>query len=221
MRKFFPSFLGLTLLLLPLPGEAQSLYDEMLSITEGEESAEEMELPVLDFALQITEEPLNTPDAIRNVMQQSSSFACTGAEAYAECLLKAEELRQAILSIQRLRSVGRDLQMIASSYEVGYDGMSGRNQPLSEGLPGVINIWQSGADEMTSPAAAAPVETETLDPIVLSQLEPIITELKRSVAITRALGNDRYAALIRRYQHGLSPVLLGEIPCEESGLDNT
>ena len=137
-----------------------------------------------------------------------------------ECAKLARDIPITVTRSTQDRIFARDLQTIATSYEVGTDGYTGRIHKISTGLPSIISIWESGVDKFTNPVQKTRIRSGTLpDDSVMNPLyNQLVTELEKLIdkSETGKHGVDNLVAAVWRYRHGFWPMKENET-CHETG----
>ncbi len=244
MRKRF-LLIGLLFVVPGLANAALSgpLYERTLEMTKRTIGARRAELLVIEFTVQLLQESnfapnkeavelavVGEPEKFLSAMQQEYSTM-----TMADSTKTADDIANVVTETEELRTLGRDLQIIASSYEVGSDGMTGRVRKFTTALPSIVNIWQSGSDKMTNPIIQTPIrggvlaEDENAEREINRKVSEVGTALQTLVKRESINGSpkensDDLAAAIHRYRHGVpmqEPSNQLQSGCQEGEGDGT
>lgn len=207
----------------------EALYERLLQFTRDEYSLEKSELIVerfvakiyprkylplfqesdVDLALAGSNDICRSDDPTNNPIDQ---FECPNFRNIAVRLVE----RQAWL-----RQVIRDLQLSASSYEMGVDNYHGRIVRLQTRLPSIVQIWQGDTDIVQSPIA----ETKVRGHVYESSMTALFNDLESELAsLTDDTGSkkdrERFIAAVWRYRHGYRQVIQLNGGCSNDKLGN-
>jgi len=163
MKRFISIVIGLTMLASPLGATAQGtdLYDRVKKITEQELFPEKESDELVKAFVRAAEPSIGGLD-LDAALQQRYNQLCAGkkgTEGYLTCLETANRIGRMIGNEERIRAFGRELQMIATSYEMPLALELGGDRNLLYRLPSIIKIWQSGTDRYLTPVVEAPIRT--------------------------------------------------------------
>lgn len=227
-----------TLLFLLIPGEgiAQSLFDRIDKITQWEAAFNEAEREVRNHVVRIyngsprngqpfTITASDVDDALSDLVHDFAPCKQNSIDPQT-CEQEREEIADLTRRIGTHRALGRDLQIIASSYEVGYTGYTGHQSALSAKLPSIIQFWQSGSDKALNPNPETKIRGVILSEDVRDNLDPLFAELEDALSGLRS-GDDEQllASAVWRYRHGYRNVRFDDegalIPCAGTIFDGT
>ena len=151
MKKFFIS-IGIVILMAPLAADAQgiSIYQHVKKMTEQElfpdKEAEDVLKKYVPDAYPGLDDEIYELD-IDAALQQRYGALCAGKKKtgyYGACLDAAKRIGMMVSEESRIRGFGRQLQYIATSYELPLSVELNGTQNLLTRLLSVIRIWQSG-----------------------------------------------------------------------------
>jgi hypothetical protein len=200
------TILGFVVLLLPTLSQAErgtNLYQKVLQITEFEFSFDRSEGPVEKFVSEIAPEDavkLKESD-IGPALQEWLKHSCSEAEVYEEdCNKVIRFVREAVTKAEQVRSLGRDLQTIALSYELPIHPHPNLGLSITTKMPSISHIWQSDNDSLLSPIVEQPL---TLEPL---KWEDVQSEVSAVQSAFGALSGEQLTAAVWRYQYGVEQV---------------
>ncbi len=245
------------LLLALMPGTAAaietSLYRRMREITEHELLFKQAELSVERFVPKIYPEPSHNVEEedIARALRREHELFCTGEQEagtvgfQGTCTGAEKNIRKLATQTQWIRTVGRDLQSIATSYEAPLDDImdpTGQSSLLLL-LASILNIWQSDAERYGSVAAGSAVSVESTPEGVQTGIDAVAEILRLLVEDVSAddvlqncikiIGNEtvcdaeygggkkqdieKLTGAVWRYRYGYQQVRDAEGQCENSG----
>ncbi len=221
--RFSSLSIGCSLLAL-LPGSAYALgmgtlYDEMRMMTEYEQQDFVSELPVQSFVLGVFGSE-KFPVEAKHVdlsLQKKYATVCEdiaqvkGNVWMSECQGFAEQLSELARKEAWIRALGRELQLIASSYEPEMDGHTARENAIATKLPGAALLWQSGVDRMTNPADQVRIKRLELPDTIKPHVQSIEGMLGGMVVTdntgeTQKKDYGELVAALFRYRNGYQEV---------------
>lgn len=192
-----------------------SLYSRLLQFTRDEHSMEKAEVIVerfvtkvyprkflplfqdsdVDLSLAGSNEVCRTDDPLNDPMEQ---FECPNFRTLAVRLVEKQAW---------LRQVVRDLQLSASSYEMGIDNYHGRIVRLQTRLPSIVQLWQGDTDIVQSPIA----ETKVRGYVYESNMTPLFNAVESELTglyddTADKKDRERFVAAVWRYRHGFKQV---------------
>jgi len=131
-----------------------------------------------------------------------------------------------------LRALGRDLQILATGYEVKMSGYTSRANDLAIRVTKVSKLWQSGIDKMTNPVKQRLLREASWSDYIDSDEEEEITKAigkallelvekdpkahKQEVPMNNSL-LEKYFAAGWRYRHGIGQFEDAESSCNDPG----
>ncbi|MEK7590657.1 MAG: hypothetical protein AAB489_00405, partial [Patescibacteria group bacterium] len=127
-----------------------------------------------------------------------SVHAIRSAMNYGECAPYMKRLQNVLRTEETIRNVGRDLQAIATSFELGIDGYPGRIATLPSRYASLVLLWSAGTNVSGVDLSKMLIRMTSLprNPA----WSPAVTDLQNIV--NGLLGNERTAA-VWRYQYGV------------------
>ncbi len=204
-----------------------SLYERMQKITLQEYYTNSKVEPVVKRFVKnampakwkVVEEDVN-----RAVRQDVNSL-CAGKSydpyplTWNDCDALTSEITSIANGTNWIRALGRDLQIIASSYELGIDGYPGRKINVATRMPSIIKIWQSDTDKLQSPIIETQLRGASFPDTVTNGSGPL-ADLRASL---RGLQNndtlndgEEFTAAVWRYRHGFESILYYNGACDPS-----
>ena len=206
--------------LLPTAGTAATLYETMRHNAELELRSTTVERAVAEFVVAVSShEPIKvTKENLSDIVQGNNAAVCKPPISPAICEESMGRVRRTVNRVVRMRTLERDLAEIAGRYEVGMDGLSGREADFHNRLSGIGHMWASGVDEATLPvphtkATLAPLPSGTNWEAAAEPLREVLSELAG-----KWNDADLYRALVERYKHGTTQIVSDE-NCEDGTSD--
>ncbi len=188
---------------------ASSPYRQMQEVTRREfllntdartyaDTKADVEAPVKKFAAAVA--PVSSgPDDVVNALRGDRRTPCYDKQldAFGGCDAYVDELASLARREERVRTLGRDLQIIATSYETAVTsiGSSEINVPLR--AQGIRNVWRSSTDNVKAGDTA--IQYRDFPDTLTTPIGSIATVLQ-----PLALNDDReaFTAAVWRYQFG-------------------
>lgn len=200
--------LGFSLTLLPVIAFAQekTLYERVVELVEFNHSFTKSELTVEKFVKKIYKGPiqdLNVDQALRNEYE-----TCTPDELnIGDCSTPVFFVQDQIAKQAFIRELGRDLQQIATSYEIPVHTHPDRPFSLTTKFESIVRLWQSGTDA-TFRSEGKLVEAKQLD---WDALESDVEALKGALESLKVEENEKmdyekFDAALWRYRYGVQEV---------------
>jgi hypothetical protein len=212
--KAFPSLFWL-LLLLPL-GTRAGLYDSVRGIVQQELSTKAAEQEVSAFIASVYEGWKITTDQIDASVSGDWNKLCarTGEPNFnrADCLQLHEEIRRLASDEHRVRSYGRKLQGIATSYEMAISELPRGIVRLPVDFNGVVTMWGTGTGAIRMQNPGSMLRTRELTESEQKALDPIIEDLSERLA---GMSKERRVAAVWRYRYGVRLVRGDREPLHE------
>jgi|GEM_PF-1092397 len=232
MKRTYLSIIGILLTsLIDLPiahGQGVVGYNHIRAITLYEKVGNEVELLIEHFIPQVMrlqwDWDIQQKDIDQAIRKEYENLCAKETEetrkdmTYSECFELAREIRALAERESWTRALGRDLQILATGYEVKMSGYTSRVNDLSTQVTKIGKIWQSGIDKMTNPVKQRTIrEANWSDYLTQDEQEEIETEIgsalmelieqdsetsKQEVPTNTAI-LDKYFAAGWRYRHGL------------------
>lgn len=142
----------------------------------------------------------NEMDAVlrREYTEICSAQASRKAMNYGQCTGLMSGIRGAILMQETLRNLGRDLQAIATSYEVMIDGYPGRSTTLPSRYASLVLLWRAGTNTVLADPSRVSIRMATLPKG--TAWDDAVEALKNDL---NNLEGDERTAAVWRYQHGV------------------
>jgi hypothetical protein len=222
MIRRFPLTIGLIIALLPAGATAAEappvtgLYTTLLQMTKMEQSTATTELAIQRAipALLSGQTPFPVEEEhVEMALTNRFISLCANAEqeldvTYTQCMEVGSQIVALAKREAWVRSLGRDLELIATSYEPEADGHTGRKHELSVKLPAAMYWWQSGSDRATNPVQSTKVRLMEIDrdefeshvDALNGALTGLIQKGTSSVGEMRDIGD--VVAALHRYKHG-------------------
>ncbi len=207
-------------LMLAAPSAHAGLYEDIRSLTQAERGAEQAELTV-DRSVRSylrTGTPFSLENGNVDLVLKGEYLAL--CKEYSRCKEHFDAVIREVRNQEDLRTLGRDLQMIASSYETGNIGYEGDGRNLAGKAAGIVNIWQAGVDEMTNPYVVKQPEIgggasgETPD--ITEQKTEILNALNALLESEGGKTNaDIRTAAVWRYRDGVRTLRFRDGSCNE------
>jgi hypothetical protein len=183
------------------------LYPTVLQMTRQENNQSSAELALKMGIPQIlagkTAFPI-TAQHVEAAITNKFSTLCSNGElkdvTFTECMEVAAQIVEVAQRESWIRALGRDLMMIATSYEPEADGHTGRKHELSVKLPAAMYWWQSGSDRATNPAMSTKIRLMTVDDDEFEEHADDISGILSDFSF------DSIVTLLQRYKHGYAVV---------------
>lgn len=210
---------------------ADGLYEKIRNMTRKEALIDEKGMPgfeavVAHFASQIIQledgsvNAVETSDALRSDkwMDLCSKKDHRGAMNYGSCALLVQNLTDLGRHEEEIRSLGRELQLIAAGYELPIDNHPDLPSSLSSQTESIRTLWAAGSasagDTDRPPIRVIPV------PLGLNAEFQALAQSLKDLISTDDAGDDReqYIAAVWRYRYGVRYVK-GERPQNQLGTE--
>jgi len=208
-------------ILLPLTARAASIYEQMREFTYMETlNGESAENTVKTFIRRIYPDKsmqVQNQDIDRAIHSKLSEL-CDKRDGRdnltdGECKRLQSDLLSLTGETEWIRALGRDLQAIATTYEVPIDGYPQRKINIASRMPSIIKIWQSPNDRMVSPVQEIQLRggqyTDEMDSL-FGELQSAIQDVKNS-----SNGTEKFTAAIWRYRNGHTQLIQKEGACSD------
>ncbi len=210
-------------LLLPLQAMAASsssssapgtLYDRMKTSVEQEIGKEKVEPDIAAYvkAVMETKGETITIENVTNAVKSETSTLCGSksttdpSKYFLGCDDLSSKIRTLVTNEKRIRSLGRNLQLSAASYELPLSNLPGRSQQMTSDLHGIINLWRAGTGSIKITNSGASIRTQTIaEAKVMALVQQLGTALN-------ALSTEERTAAVWRYQYGVRLVLNERAP---------
>jgi hypothetical protein len=212
--KRFTAILGLVLILLPQEALGKELYETVRELTRTElllddQALDDVELPVKNFTAQIypqKEAPL-TADDVTNALRREYQKLCGKSDNdkkrdIGTCPSLAEQIRAYVDREERIRTLGRDLQIIASSYESAVDGFPERVINLPLRYTSIVKLWETGTGSTLERAGSGliiRVNGIKEDDATMAQKFDALASVLQTF---KGQDLDKFVGAVWRYQHG-------------------
>lgn len=133
----------------------------------------------------------------------------------AGCLGLVQNIQRMVTDEERVRKLGRDLQLIATSNELPVSDLPGRSQQFATDMRGLVNIWStdqnstsssssssstSTSSSSSSSSKAPPIRTVVIDQQTLQSLQAPLQQLGNAL---NTLTTEKRIAAVWRYQYGV------------------
>ena len=213
--KRFLFVVGFVVLAVPVHAQEKTILEAIEEITLFETMDAGTELDVQTYLPLILKgrlwHPVEEGDVDIAVQQDEKLLCASWDESQGNCFTTKEIAHQARRAAWH-RTLARDLQLIVTGHENKMVGWTGQTSPLDAGLPGILNIWQSGVDEMTNPVlsrtpSGRPIDLEDAD----DEINSVRGALNQLVETKNGKESQRLlAAAVFRYRHGFNYVTRSE-----------
>lgn len=207
--------LGLILVLIPQSarGAAPKLYDQIQEQIRKElllnaDDDPEVEKDIRDYlsTLPLAENfPLTEADINTLLTVVDAVSLCEGNDGKPKrdlgfCSALSERVQSLAATETLARSLGRELQAIATSFEASVDGYPGRPIALPSRYTSLVTLWRAGTQAATDRLAGSPlVRTLALPDKNDSSYQSAVDDLKNAL---NALEGDARIGAVWRYQFG-------------------
>lgn len=164
----------------------------------GKDGTEEEVAEFVHLYLKSKDLKVAKDDVSAALKQDTLSFcgahgSITKGMTFAECAQLMNRVIDLVEREQRVRNLGRDLQLTATSYELPISDLPGQSQEMSKNLQGIISIWRAGTGSAISTSSGIIVRTKTID--LAAEIQALGTVLNR-------LSKEERIAAVWRYQYG-------------------
>ncbi|HVW66995.1 MAG TPA: hypothetical protein VHA78_04690 [Candidatus Peribacteraceae bacterium] len=189
-----------------------TLYDRVKDEVDNELTDNQIEPEVSAYVRALFKQTENldlTDDDIRNALKGTMPAACSNI---VKCLDVVKNIQRVVGDEERVRELGRDLQLNATSNELPVSNLPGRSLQLSRDMQGLVSIWSadnfassssstSQSSSSTSASSASslsplPIRTKDVDPQVM---QPLLQQLGQALD---DLSNEERIAAVWHYQYG-------------------
>ena len=237
-------------LLLPTAyaAEDDTLYKKVKTLMEFESQHEEAALPDQRFAIGVYhDDEIDTNDSDNDIvpfeiqkeeyvdfsLQERMRKMCGHDDSLKNdlmtCLMVQSAIRNVIQRNAWLRKLGRDLQAIASGYEMGIDGYSNKPVDIIGRFSSITHLWGASNDPFALPFSETLTQARPLpkayQEMIIDDAKKVVERLKDLIRKWTAEGGEKedekedqddMVAAIRRYRHGVQYVIDREGPCEDA-----
>lgn len=192
-----------------------TLYERIRQGTEQELFADTVEQEIIDYVravLATLEETISDAD-VTAAVQQNDAELCgkrregTSGRTRMGCDELGQRIRNLVASEERIRSLGRSLQLAATSYELPTSHIPGRGVRFAADIRGIVNIWSpemadtGSAVHSASGSTAGRTRTKAVDE---ATMRPLLEALGNAL---RVQPKEQQTAAVWRYQYGVRLVL--------------
>ncbi len=206
----------LLILLLPTEADAASktLYQRLLEQVEREQAEGTADDDVALFIRLIVKDRWDdmTDKDIKDVMTGSGLSVCGGKpnahklRLQHECSNMMQTVQKIAVDQQRIRLLGRNLQSIATSFELPLSDLPDRALHLSSDLQGILSIWSAGTGSVKSDTGNPPIRTIAVDgEAYRPRLQKVGDALKKLRTEEQIGAVWRYRSGVRLVQNRRSP----------------
>lgn len=182
---------------------AKPLYDRMKESIEKQMGLEdEVDEDLPPYLREVFKDRWElTDEEVQDVLRGELSKVCGDSESVIDDTLECKEVGDSMTKLaareNRIRSLGRTLQAIATSYELPISDLPGRTIKLSADLRGIVNIWSAGTGSVKSDIKAPLIRTFAADEDRFRELVAKVgQELER-------LDDEETIGAVWRYQYGV------------------
>lgn len=215
MRYLLPSA-GIALMLLPATATAKPLYETIRGTVQWEYDSPQETVKAF-LAKAFVANPSLSPDDIATSNDSTSfrSSVCSSRKLDDEsCEQLRKEIRAAVLREERVRALGRDLQLIAGGYEMPIGDHPSRILSIFPKFQSIVRVWQSSNDWLSTPIAerrmrAGPAFTD----LAKSELKTLQEHLDK-LNDNDSNQPEHLTAAVWRYQFGLFGLVNREGTCD-------
>lgn len=142
-----------------------------------------------------------TDEEVQDVLRGELSKVCGDSESAIDDTLECKEVGDNMTKLaareNRIRSLGRTLQAIATSYELPISDLPGRTIKLSADLRGIVNIWSAGTGSVKSDIKAPLIRTVSADE---DRFRDLVAGVGREL---ENLDDEETVGAVWRYQYGV------------------
>lgn len=227
--------------------EPKTLYMKVKDLVEQESGGDETELAIQRFVLGVyhdspvktnlkdggptpfrLEKEENADQSLRLQMRDMCGDPALRTD-HGACLAAQESIVELIERNNWHRRLGRELQTIASGYEMGIDGYPGKYIDVISRLGSVAQFWRAANDPLVHPIlevlTSARPWPEGKEDAIQQKAKEITDDLKDLVRTWTPEGGDEedkkhddtaLVAAIRRYRHGVEYVQQHEGDCADA-----
>lgn len=220
--KLLPPTIGLLLLALPAAtaaatnGATYGLYERMLSITEQEETLENLEDETVTYLTRLMDQEGiipegKTPADMRPIVlaatEQGVDDFCARYRAVLNgCPDAYRTIRDWATDLLDTQNLATDLLAIASGYETGVSGGMGELFSLAERFLGIRHIWTSRDDLLAATDVTTPVRAAKRPEAADDGMFDLLSQTLQAAG----------SGAVWRYRYGITP-LLRQGPCADGG----
>lgn len=227
--------------------EPETLYMRVKDLVEKESGGDNTELAIQRFSVGVfhDEEIKTNIEPVGIVpflipkeeyadwsLQQNYTDMCGDPSLrndYGTCLLAQENIREMIDRNAWHRKLGRELQTIASGYEIGIDGYPGKHIDVISRMGSITHLWRAANDPFVQPIleelTRARPWPEGLEDAIEETADGVVERLKQMIITWTPEGGDEedekqddtaMVAAVHRYRHGVQYVIDREGECEDA-----
>jgi len=238
----FSLLLSIGLLLIPgtyaqeEESNQNTLYYTIKNAVEMETLKQKAELPVENFAAGIFYDkavPMEMETTYVDIALQKDVLGMCGSDSsdtekhnsHIACLQSQERIREVVDRASWNRALGRELQAIASGYEVGVEGYPGQPIEAVMRMGSIAQLWRAGTDILKEPfletlTRAEPWpegQEETID----NELQGVVTQITDLIREANDKEDDtEMVAAVWRYKNGVNYVKNHEGDCGSGSASN-
>ncbi len=194
-----------------------TLYERIKQETEQELVTNTVEPEVVAYvrAVMRTLNETVSDDDVTAAVKKDDTQLCgtraigTSGKTQMGCAELGNRIRSIVAQEQRVRALGRSLQLVATSYELPISHTPGQGVRLVQDIRGIVNIWGTEATGTGSAAlsgSGARTRTKAVDAAVM---RPLLETLGNAL---RNLNPEQRTAAVWRYQYGVRLVRNDRLP---------
>ena len=213
-----------------------TLYYTIKNVVEMETLKQKAELPIENFAAGIFYDkavPIEMKTQYVDMSLTKDVLSMCGKDSndtekhnsHISCLQAQERVREIVDRVSWNRAFGRELQAIASGYEVGVEGYPGKPIEAIMRMSSIAQIWRAGTDIFKEPFLETLTRAEPWPEgqvqNIHTQLEQVITQLTELIREKDDKKDDtEMVAAVWRYKDGVNYVKNHEGDCGSGSASN-
>lgn len=194
---------GLVLIGAPaIAAAATPLYDTIKKTVELELNlTEDLDADVVQFIHRVLadERIVLTTEEIEGILGDSPQDACAQHESatLGDCIELIPRVQLLAMQEMRVRRLGHNLQIAATSFEVPISDLPGRASKLASDLRGILSIWSAGTGSIKSTINSTPIRSKGDEN---GAYDSLLNELGTAL---KDLNEEERIAAVWRYQYGV------------------
>jgi hypothetical protein len=208
MKRTLALLTGVATLLVPVMSAIaapSSLYERIKDDVKRQYESEEVEPEIRAFIHEymesvdqdVSENDVNA--AVNNKIWEICGRKPTSDpnKTFQGCDNLVSRIKNMVQNEQRVRVLGRSLQLVATSYELPISDLPNRSLQFSQSLRGIVSIWSAGTGSIKFTTSGAQIRTKAVDD---TAMQPLLTSLATEL---NALSTEERIAAVWRYQYGV------------------